>query len=45
MRHHIINAIQDANKIKTRKLFWQLASSIFLLLFVAEPLIFQGWYI
>jgi hypothetical protein len=45
MRHHKTSAIEDEENIESRKLFWQLATSILLILFVAEPLVFPGWYI
>lgn len=45
MRQHKISAIRGAESVITTKLFLQLASSNFLLFFVAEPLIFQGLYL
>ena len=45
MSDHVSKETQGPKSYKSQKLFWQLASSIFLVLFVAEPLVTTTWYI
>jgi hypothetical protein len=45
MRRHQITKALEVKDTRTKKLTWQLTSTIFLIFFIAEPIAISWWYL